>query len=182
MATAEPTIVTVKMDDERIVEFAGKRKMIKTPVVEDGVVKVRFDFKNGETRLFTVPDSLLQRFIGYGAAQKIGDETAGCEDVEDFVLAVDAITDRFNRGEWSVKRESNSMAGTSILAKALVELSGKNIAEIKSFLVTKSHAEKVALRQSVKIRPIIERLEAEKAGKGKPKAVVDTDALLGELA
>ena len=50
--------------------------------------------------------------------------------------------------------------------------------QIKQFLNGKSQAEKVALRNNPKIKPIVERIEAEKASK---KANVDTDAMLGEL-
>lgn len=181
MARAETVYVAVAMDDGRTTEFAGKRKMIKESVHnEDGSMQVRLDFVNGETRIFTLPPSLIAKFATHGAEQKLGDEVAGLEEVEDMVMAIDALTDRLGNGEWSVKREANSMAGTSILAKALVEHSGKTISIIKDFLSSKSQAEKVALRSNPAILPIIQRLEAEKV-KGKKKSDVDTDALLEQL-
>ena len=178
-AKIETQIETVTMTDGRLVDFAGKRKLLKESSVNaDGKVQVRLDFRNGETRLFTLPDALLNKFAAHGAEQKLGDEIAGLTDTEDCVLAVDELIDRLYNGEWSVKREANGMAGTSVLVRALVEHTGKTVEQIKQFLNGKSQAEKVALRNNPKIKPIVERIEAEKASK---KANVDTDAMLGEL-
>lgn len=177
--TKTPQIETVTMTDGRIVDFAGKRKLLKeSSVTADGKVQVRLDFRNGETRLFTIPDSLSAKFAAHGAEQKLGDEIAGLDDVGDCVLAVDELIDRLYNGEWGVKREANGMAGTSTLLKALVEHTGKTVEQIKTFLAGKSQAEKVALRNNPKIKPIVQRIEDEKAAK---KTNVDTDALLGEL-
>ena len=179
MSKTETQVETVTMTDGRVVDFAGKRKLLKeSSVTADGKVQVRLDFRNGETRLFTIPDNLLNKFAAHGAEQKLGDEIAGLNDVEDCVLAVDELIDRLYNGEWSVKREANGMAGTSVLVRALVEYTGKTVEQIKQFLSGKSQAEKVALRNNPKIKPIVERIEAEKASK---KANVDTDAMLGEL-
>lgn len=179
MSKTETQVETVTMTDGRVVDFAGKRKLLKeSSVTADGKVAVRLDFRNGETRLFTIPDALLNKFAAHGAEQKLGDEIAGLIDVEDCVLAVDELIDRLYNGEWSVKREANGMAGTSVLVRALVEHTGKTVEQIKQFLSGKSQAEKVALRNNPKIKPIVERIEAEKASK---KANVDTDAMLGEL-
>lgn len=178
-AKTETQVETVAMTDGRVVDFAGKRKLLKESyVTADGKVQVRLDFRNGETRLFTLPDNLMAKFAAHGAEQKLGDEIAGLTDTEDCVLAVDELIDRLYNGEWSVKREANGMAGTSVLVRALVEHTGKTVDAIKQFLSGKSQAEKVALRNNPKIKPIVERIEAEKASK---KANVDTDAMLGEL-
>lgn len=179
MSKTETQVETVTMTDGRIVDFAGKRKLLKESSVNaDGKVAVRLDFRNGETRLFTLPDNLMAKFAAHGAEQKLGDEIAGLTDTEDCVLAVDELIDRLYNGEWSIKREANGMAGTSVLVRALVEHTGKTVDAIKQFLNGKSQAEKVALRNNPKIKPIVERIEAEKASK---KANVDTDAMLGEL-
>lgn len=175
----ESAVETVSMTDGRLVDFAGKRKLLKSSFIEGGDVKVRLDFRNGQTRLFTVPSTMIAQFAGHGAEQKLGDEIAGVEDVEDCVLAIDELIDRLYNGEWGVKREANGMAGTSTLLKALVEFTGKPVEAIKEFLKGKSQAEKVALRNNPKVKPIVDRIEAEKASKG---SKVDTEALLGELA
>lgn len=186
-AKKEPQIEAVTMTDGRVVDFVGKKKLLKESFVQgDGSVQTRLDFRNGETRLFTIPADMLAKFAAHGAEQKLGDEIAGLKganggeaDIEDCVLAIDELIDRLYNGEWSQKRESNGLAGTSVLLRALVEHTGKTAEQIKAFLSTKSQAEKTALRNNPKIKPIVERIEAEKASKGAKS--VDTDALLGEL-
>lgn len=177
---AETTYNTVKMDDERLVDFPGKRKLVKNSVFNaDGSIQIRLDFVNGETRLFTVPDALLKQFAAHGAEQKLGDEVGGLDDVEDMVLVADKLIDRLHAGEWRAKRASDGMAGTSLLARALVEVTGKSIVDIKAFLEAKTHAEKLTLRTSPKIAPVITRLQAESGGK--KAAAVNVAAMEAEL-
>lgn len=180
-AKAEAEKVT--MEDGRVVEFAGKRKMLKEviiPEAEGEYPSVRFDFRNGKTRSFKV-DKLISQFAAHGASQKIGDETAGEDDVDDMVLAVDEIIERLNNGEWAVKREGGGFAGVSILMRALMEHSGKDEATVKAFLKPKSHAEKMALRSHPPVKAIVERLEAEKAAKAAGAAKVNAGELLAAL-
>lgn len=178
----ETQYTTVTMDDGRVVDFAGKRKMIKDTLFnEDGSVAVRMDFVNGESRTFKLPAELMLKFAGHGAEQKLGDEIAGVQDVEDCVLAIDELTERLNKGEWGVTRVAgNSIAGTSILARALVEHSGKGMDAIKAFLKDKSQAQKIALRNNPAISVIVARLEADKVRKN--KSDINTEEMLGELA
>lgn len=173
----------VTMEDGRVVEFAGKRKMLKEviiPAEEGAYPSVRFDFRNGKVRVFVV-DKLIQQFAAHGASQKIGDETAGEDDVDDMVLAVDEIIERLSSGEWAAKREGGGFAGVSILMRALMEHSGKDEATVKAFLKPKSHAEKLALRGFAPIKAIVERLEAEKVAKAAGSAKVNAAELLGTL-
>lgn len=178
---AKTEIVTVTMEDGRLVDFAGKKKLQKESLTNGSQVQVRLDFRNGQTRLFTLPDALLQKFAAHGAEQKLGDEIAGLDDIDDCVLAVDELIDRLYNGEFNAKRATgDGLSGTSVLVKALAELyQGKQTIDgIKAYLKGKSHAEKVALRNNPKVKPIVERIEAEKAAKNNK---VDTNALLAEL-
>lgn len=174
------SVETVLMSDGRKVDFVGKRKMLKETIIEGTAVAVQLDFRNGETRKFSIPDSLLLKAAGHGWEQKLGDQTAGTEDVEDMILDVDKLyNDALSKGVWSTQREpGSSMAGTSVLMQALVEASGKSKEEIRAYLDNKSQAEKAALRQSAKLLPIIQRIEAEKAAKN---SKVDVGAQLAEL-
>ena len=181
MAKKETVTETVTMEDGRVVDFVGeKRKMLKESIVgADGTLQIRLDFRNGQTRLFTIPQEDLANYALHGASQKLGDEAAGLTDIDDIVLAVDNLIDRLYNHEWTATRESSGLAGTSVLLRALVEHSGKSVEAIKTFLSTKTQADKVALRNSPRVKPIIERMEAEKAAKAGEK--VDTEAMLGEL-
>lgn len=184
-ATAAPKSAktTVKMDDGTLVEFSGKRKFQKTSTIDaaTGEITVRLDFSNGEFRVYNVVPELLARFAAHGAEQKLGDEIAGVPDVEDCVAAIDELLVRLEKGQWNLQREANGMSGTSILAKAMIEMTGKSKLEITEFLSGKSHAEKIALRTNKRLKPIIECLESEKAARSTSKVKVDSDALLDSL-
>lgn len=177
-AKKERVVTKVTMTDGRDVEFVGKRKLLKETIIEGEIVGVRLDFINGETRTFTCPAELLLQAAGHGLEQKLGDETAGVTDVDDQVMAVDELIERLAQGQWTTQRSSGGISGTSVLYKALVEAyPNRNPEELKAYLKTKSHGEKLALRASSKLKPIVDRLEAEKAAGGK----VDAQALLSEL-
>lgn len=165
----------------RLVEFSGKRKMLKESGVDAKGIYVRLDFVNGQSRQFYLPEALLEKFAAHGAEQKLGDEMAGVDDIDDCVMAIDDLIDRLYEGNWAAKREANAMAGASILAKAMVQQSGKDLAVVRAFLGTLSHAQKVALRANKTIAPIVAELEALKSSKKKPGPVVDTDSLLDAL-
>ena len=171
--------ISVTMADGSTVEFNKKQKLVKTSTIDGNSVSVRLDFVNGETRNFSIPTEMLARFAAHGAEQKLGDAIAGETEIADAVLSVDDLLTRLNNGEWTATRSAGAFAGTSILIQALVEASGKDVAAIKDFLANKTQAEKLALRRSEKLKPIIERLEADKQSKS--KTAVDTDSLLGEL-
>lgn len=189
MATKETVITTVTMEDGRKVDFPGKRQLQKSSAVSvDGVGTVTLDFVNGATRTFTLPTALLMKFALHGAEQKLGDELAGLKtdtgadaDIDDKVLAIEALIERLNAGNWSVGRESSGMAGTSVLIQALVKYQNgkKSVEEIKKFLAGKTHAEKLALRNSAALKPIVAEIEAAKAQKA--TASIDTEALLAGL-
>ena len=180
---AKPEVEKVTMSDGRVVDFVGKRKLLKESLIPgvdgyEGMPGVRLDFRNGETRLWYIPDELTIRCATHGAEQKLGDETAGEEDVDDMVVAVDDLIGRLNKGEWRTTREGGGFAGVSVLLKALVEASGKTVDQIKAFLSTKTQADKMALRNSPKIKPIVDRIESEKLAKN---SKVDVGALLEEV-
>jgi hypothetical protein len=179
----------VTMEDGRVVEFAGKRKLLKETLIPGvtenytGSPAVRFDFRNGKTRTYNLHEKLVWQFAAHGASQKIGDETAGEDDIDDMVLAVDEIIERLSgdNPEWTVKREGGGFAGVSILMRALMEHSGKDEATVKAFLKPKSHAEKMALRSHPPILAIVKRLEDEKAAKAAGAAKVNAGELLATL-
>ena len=179
----------VEMTDGRKVDFAGKRQLIKDVTVDEAAktVSVRFDFRNGETRTFTVPESLILRMAGHGASQKIGDETAGVKDIDDMVVAVDDIIARLEKGEWGAERKAgDGFAGSGIVIKAMVEVTKKSVDDIKAWIDAKCEAlkcTKQALYASLRnpnseIGKVIARMELEKKQK---EAKYNADDLMSEL-
>lgn len=189
----ETVLTQVKMKDGRNVTFAGKRKMLKEVEIKDGKVMVHFDFVNGETRTFTAPSNLILQLAAHGASQKIGDEAAGVEDVDDVVVAVDDIIARLTKGEWTAARAAgDGFSGASVVIRAIGEVTGKTIDEVKAFLEkkladAKAKGENLTRRDlyasfrnpNSKTGKVIERLEKDKVAKG---AKVNADELLKGLA
>lgn len=178
--------VMVDMKDGRKVEFVGKRKLLKETIIEGSTVSVRLDFRNGEVLVFPVPDSLLLRAAGHGIEQKLGDETAGEDDVDDMYLAVAELAQRLTEKGvegWTTKREGGGFGGASVLVKALMEVTGKDMPTVQAFLKAKVDAGatypklSAAFEEDDTVGPVIKRMKKEKAG----QTGVDTKALLGGL-
>jgi hypothetical protein len=181
--TVAPESVT--MQDGTIVEFAGERKMLKTVSVdrEAGTVSVRFDFRNGQTRTYTVHPALLLDCAGHGASQKIGDESAGAETIEDMVMATDAMIDRLSSGDpeqWRKRSEGGkSFSGASLLLQALILFKPAAPREVLAeFVKNKTKAERDALQRSPELEPFVKQVQAERD----KKKGIDAGALVGQLA
>ena len=182
----------VKMNDGRSVTFVGKRKLLKETlideskvsvdgsaiVLQEGAVAVRLDFVNGETRSWTPPLALIAKSVGHGLEQKLGDETAGVDDVDDCVIAVDDLLAQLDKGDWTMKAEGGGFSGASVVVKALMEASGKTQDVVKAFLngkleAAKAKGEKLSRKDlydsfrkpGTKTGDIVARLEQEKATK-----------------
>lgn len=188
---APAEVKNVAMEDGRTVAFVGKRRMVKDTTEDGTKVTARFDFVDGSTRSVTVDltDALAPKFLGHGILQKVGDETAGDKEVSDMVLHVDAILERLSKGEWGIERgASDGFSGASIVIRALMEATGKDVTFIKAFLEKKLADGKeagltrqklyAAFRTSGKTKDIIARMEAEKASKD---SGVDGDAAINEM-
>jgi len=179
----------VLMQDGREVEFPGKRKMDKTVIIENGEVKVRFDFRNVVTHLLNVSElkpEIQLNLLGHGASQKCGDSAAGEETVEDTALSVEKTIQQLQSGTWALARAAgDSFKGGSVVIKALCEVTGKPVDAIKAFIDKTIEAKKVSrqalyasFRADARVGPVIERLEKESA---KPSNV-DTGGLLDEIS
>jgi hypothetical protein len=181
----------VTMSDGRTQVFKGDRKMLKSYSIDGGKVKLRFDFVNGKTLDFVMPDELVLQAAGHGGVQKGGDSAAGVADPEDMYLAVQDTLDSLSKGEWNTKREGSGFSGAGVVVRALCEVYGKTAEQIKTWIDGKIAAAEAsgqkltrqalyaAFRQSEKVGPKIKELEAAQT----KKAVgVDAEAMLGELA
>lgn len=186
----------VQMDDGRKVSFAGKRQADKTVTVNpDKTVAVRIDFRNGKTVSVVssaLSEDILLQAIGHGLSQKIGDEYSGEKDVDDMVLAAEEMVKRLASGDWAAARQAgDGFSGASVVIRALCEVTGKSVDEIKAFLnnkleQAKAKGEKLTRNDlytsfrnpTSKTGAVIKRLEEEKLSKA---AKVNSDDLLAEL-
>lgn len=198
-AKAATVYEKIKMEDGREVEFAGTRKTDKTILTdaEGRAYGVRFDFRNGATRqiLFSDLTPEVQLYAcGHGISQKAGDEYSGVKEVDDMVLAVDEIFARLRAGDWAAPSEGgDSMAGASIVIKAICEATGKPIEVVKAFLQgkldkAKAAGEKLSRQElynsfrnpATTTGAIIKRLEEEKLAKSNKVNAADLLAEIGE--
>lgn len=179
----------VTMTDGRIVEFAGKRKMLKSPEFnEDGTWKLNhFDFRDGRTLTHNAPSAdlrtaegelMIHKLAAHGSEQKVGDETAGAQTISDMFDVVEACIDRLDRGEWYVEGAGEGARGMGILLKALVEFTGKTADQLRPWLKGRSADERKALQGTPQIKPIIQRLQDEELSKA---AHIDTGAMMDSL-
>lgn len=205
VATKSKTEYTkVTLTDGREVQFAGKRKVNKETLIDEslivvdgdvmqisaGAISVRMDFRNGDTRTYPIPLSLLAKFTGHGGEQKFGDELATTADKplseDDMVLAVDALYSEIEKGSWGKGRAAGGggVSGASIVVQAICEATGKDLATVKAYLEKKLAADPDLTRRALydsfrvattKTGQIIKRLEEAKLAK---TAKVDADAEL----
>jgi hypothetical protein len=185
---AEETKVT--MNDGREVVFRGDRKMLKSYSIEDGKVKLRFDFLHGKTLDFVMPDELVLQAAGHGGLQKGGDSAAGETDPEDMYLAVQDTLETIGNGNWNVKREGGGFGGAGVVFRALCQVyswtpeKGKEWVDKKiadyAARGTKLSRQKLyeALRESEKVGPVVKELESQQK---KKSTGIDAEALLQGL-
>lgn len=186
-ATKAPTTTPVKMDDGTTVEFGTKQRLKKTLIeLPDGRLQVRLDFVNGEFRVHTINPALLAKYALHGASQKLGDEISSIEALDDAIEAVDQLMLRLDKGEWTMQGPAGGMAGASLLAKALVEVTGQTIVNVRSYLLQLTPKVKAALIFDPLVKPVFDRLKAERDTKrlasGKGTTATDTASVLGALA
>lgn len=207
MAQAKTEYTEVVMTDGRTVKFAGKKKLDKdylfdqskiqldgdTLMLSPGAVSVRLDFRNGETRKYQLPLTLLAQFAGHGGIQKFGDNLAASAEKpmseDDMVLASDDLFSDISKGEWGKGRAEGGggVSGASIVVQALCEKFGKPVEAIKAFIEKRLADSKArdgenaltraalyaGYRASPELQPIIKRLEDEKAAKEASKQKID---------
>lgn len=184
-AASKTEYTPVTMEDGTVVQFPGTRQTAKTISVneEAATVEVRFDFRNGSVRKISSAElapTILLRLIGHGLSQKVGDSWASIKTgLDDCLLQADEVLGTLKAGDWGVVREaSDSMAGASLVIRALCEVTGKDVNAVKAFLDGKITAAKAAgeklTRQDLyaSLRnpksatgKVIARLEEEKAAK-----------------
>lgn len=191
--------ISVNMTDGRVVEFGAKARLKKESRADETNVYVTLDFVNGETRTFKTPHFLAVDALGtehgklmlkaacHGLEQKLGDEISGVEELDDAIEAIDQLIVRLEKGYsgWTQRSEGSSMAGASILARAVAEALGQPLEVVREALSNMSAKERAALKLDENIAPIVKRLEDEKAAKaaaaGKNKPAIDTKSLLARV-
>lgn len=176
-------------------------KVIKTPTAATPTKKadiatdifnniLTINFSNGEVievDITKLSPEIQKQAMLHGLKQKLVDAAAIARDtstgrsatIADKFVAVKEVADRITSadGTWNKVREAGatSSGSASLLARALVQLTGKPRADIDAFLETKSKEEKKALATSDKVAPIIAQLQNAAV------ASIDADGMLQSL-
>jgi len=188
----ETEVKSVKMADGRTQDFSGKRNVTSESFVNpDGTIYLVTDFSNGQTITTNLPANLKDKAAGHGLKQKVHDSFAGEKSVGDMYEAANEMKKQIEEGNWNAKREAGGFSGASLVIKALCEVTGKTMDQVREFLQKKLDAGKnstppltrsglyASFRKNEKVRAVIQRLEAERDDK---EGTADADAALSELA
>lgn len=156
--------------------MAPQKKIFRKAWDEDkGIVTLSTnDTDRREFRLDNLSEEIRRRLELHGLTQKLSDATAkeaGTSIAEKWE-AIKEVWATLLSGEWSMKREGQ---GTMLLRALCEAYPHRTRDDLKTWLDARTNAERTALTRSDRIKPIIDRMIAERSSD------IDTDAMLDEL-
>lgn len=176
---------TVTLPDGSTVKFSARDKVKKMSYsLDDGTIMIRFVFRNGTVKEseFLPTNPILVRAAQHGLDQKIGDEFAKLDDVEDCIVAFEEMCERLQAGEWVAERESNGLSGVSLLAAALIRVTGKPRDEVLAKVKELPPKVKAAMLSHPPIAAEVAKIKEERAARSKkPAEVVDVSAVMAQF-
>lgn len=194
--TAPAAIVKLAEFSNYEVRFGKNDKVIKLPVTKlvgdsspatdpawkitdmaketpDGVLFVGVDGQTFVADYRRYPAQTQDVCLFHGTKQKLGDEYAALESVDDCIEAVRELDAQLAEGKWFAERQG--FAGLSILLRAIMQVYTLTEEKAREFLKPLTPKEKQGLRVCDELKGAIASIEAER-GKG-----VDAKAILGKL-
>ena len=147
--------------------------IVKDDTMPEGVLFVGSDKSTFVADFTRYPDSIKGFMVFHGTKQKVGDEYADLDSVEDCMEAAREMDDRLAEGKWYADKQS--FKGVSIVMRAIMKVYGIDEDAARAFLKPLTPAEKMALKTSAELKDAVAAIEAER-GKG-----VDTSAILKKL-
>ena len=171
-------MVVSKVKTNTVIQTAinASIKEIVFTVIGAGDITLHLDRLSDENRAYAALHGMKQR-IADAAAQSKDPETGLPVSALDKLSAMKLLVEHYESGtkEWRTKTSTRGESGNSLLVQCLMELTGKDRAEMAAFVKSKSPAERTALLKSEKVKPIADRIESQLT------AEVDADDLLSEL-
>lgn len=156
--------------------MAPQKKLFRKMWDEDrGILTLSTnDTDKHEFCLETLTPEIRRRLELHGLTQKLADATAkeaGTSVGEKWNALLD-VWFALTNGEWSLRREGQ---GTMLLRALCEAYPARTRDDLKTWLDARSGAERNALARSERLKPIIDRMVAERA------TDIDTEAMLDEL-
>lgn len=158
-----------KMIAKRVyITDGGKEKRSADPTAK--ALEFRWMDKDaGEASRFDMselPDHIVRALAYHGLSQKLGDAFADADgDTEYARDAVAAVWAMLKDGDWSRRAEGNggSAARPTILAAALAEVTGRDIADVVESLESKTKEEVAGYKKHPAVAAAMARIKAERA-------------------
>ena len=142
-----------------------------------GDVAIDAQFLSDDIRTAAMMHGLKQK-IADAAAMERNPDTGASATPDDKYRAMVAVRDRLIAGEWNKRAGGDGDVRGGYLLRALVQLSGRSVDDMRAFLAGKSKSECHALRESAKVKPLIDAMKAAEARDG---AEHDADAMLADI-
>ena len=151
---------------------------------------VTVTFSNGRelaVDVSTLTPEMQQQAMLHGIKQKLVDagalsrntETGKPASVDDKYAAVLEVHGRLLAGVWHkerAKKADETVASKDLLARALMQMTGKDRAYVDDYLSAKTKEQRNALKKNPRVAAIVAELSAATVSNG-----INTDELLGEL-
>ena len=151
---------------------------------------VTVTFANGQdlaVDVSTLTPEIQQQAMLHGIKQKLVDagalsrntETDKPASVEDKYKSVEEVHGRLLAGVWHkerTKKADETVASKDLLARALMQMTGKDRAYVDDYLSAKTKEQRAALKKNPRVVSIVAELSAATVSNG-----INTDELLGEL-
>ena len=151
---------------------------------------VTVTFANGQdlaVDVSTLSPEMQQQAMLHGIKQKLVDagalsrntETGKPASVDDKYAAVAEVHGRLLAGVWHkerAKKADETVASKDLLARALMQMTGKDRAYVDDYLSAKTKEQRNALKKNPRVAAIVAELSAATVSNG-----INTDELLGEL-
>lgn len=147
--------------------------VVKDDTMPEGVLFVGRDGSTFVADFTRYPANIKGFMVFHGSKQKIGDEYADLDTVEDCMEAAREMDDRLADGKWFADKQA--FKGVSIVMRAIMMAYSVSEEEARNFLKPLSAQEKAALKASAELKPFVDQIEAER-GKG-----IDTKSILSKL-
>lgn len=135
----------------------------KSPTEYSETIRYRFVGKSPlDINISDFNADIIRIASAHGLKQKISDSYAEAKGDVDIAygLAKDMVN-RLQEGSWNIV--TAGLARESLLAKALAELTNQPLEDCISKLADKSKEERAAMRKHPQLKPILLRMEAERA-------------------
>lgn len=134
----------------------------RSPLSETEALRFAFNGRPPmEYRLSDFPQTIRDLASWHGLKQKIVDSYVGNNgDVAVAAGLAEAMAQRLRDGVWNL---GGGVAKESLLALAVAEVTGQEMADVIAKLAEKSKEERAAMRKHPQIKPVLLRMEAERA-------------------